>query len=220
MGYEFLDFELLGGMDGDPLRGSPLTYRPAEKPSGVTVLGVYLVKAPASLRISNGEYGNVFVDGEKPFVTAAVAALRAGEYALKLTVRDVDGNEIEKSSERIPLAGDGVWNKKLVFKVSDVGWYSFEAELSSKRDGTIVRFPGAYTVIAKDTRKAGYESPYFTWSKLGNLDTNGFRRVAAFLKKVGDGVRKMGADYVPMNTKIPFDKALVEYLARRRSGGR
>ena len=45
-------------------------------------------------------------------------------------------------------------------------------------------------------------------------------QVNAFLKKVGDGVRKMGADYVPMNTKIPFDKALVEYLARRRSGGR
>ena len=45
-------------------------------------------------------------------------------------------------------------------------------------------------------------------------------QVNAFLKKVGDGVRKMGADYVPMNTKIPFDRALVDYLARRRSGGR
>ena len=45
-------------------------------------------------------------------------------------------------------------------------------------------------------------------------------QVNAFLKKIGDGVRKMGADYAPMNTKIPFDKALVEYLSRRRSGGR
>ena len=45
-------------------------------------------------------------------------------------------------------------------------------------------------------------------------------QVNAFLKKVGDGVRKMGADYAPMNTKVPFDKALVEYLSRRRSGGR
>ena len=45
-------------------------------------------------------------------------------------------------------------------------------------------------------------------------------QVNQFLKKVGDGVRKMGADYMPMNTKIPFDKALVEYLSRRRSGGR
>jgi uncharacterized protein (DUF58 family) len=45
-------------------------------------------------------------------------------------------------------------------------------------------------------------------------------QVNAFLRKVGDGVRKMGADYAPMNTKVPFDKALVEYLSRRRSGGR
>ena len=45
-------------------------------------------------------------------------------------------------------------------------------------------------------------------------------QVNAFLRKVGDGVRKMGADYVPMNTKVPFDRSLVDYLARRRSGGR
>lgn len=45
-------------------------------------------------------------------------------------------------------------------------------------------------------------------------------QVNDFLKKIGDGVRKMGADYVPMNTKVPFDRGLVDYLARRRSGGR
>lgn len=45
-------------------------------------------------------------------------------------------------------------------------------------------------------------------------------QVNAFLRKVGDGVRRMGADYVPMNTKVPFDRGLVDYLARRRSGGR
>ena len=46
------------------------------------------------------------------------------------------------------------------------------------------------------------------------------REVNAFLRKVGDGVRKMGADYCAMNTKTPFDRNLVEYLSRRRSGGR
>ena len=43
-------------------------------------------------------------------------------------------------------------------------------------------------------------------------------QVNAFLKKVGDGVRRMGADYVPVNTKVPFEKTLVEYLSRRRGG--
>lgn len=55
------------------------------------------------------------------------------------------------------------------------------------------------------------------------LDVNSIRasyleQVNAFLKKVGDGVRRMGADYVPVNTKVPFEKTLVEYLSRRRGG--
>lgn len=45
-------------------------------------------------------------------------------------------------------------------------------------------------------------------------------QVNAFLREVGDGIRRMGADYAPLNTRIPFDKALVDYLSRRRSGGR
>ena len=44
-------------------------------------------------------------------------------------------------------------------------------------------------------------------------------QVNRFLKKIGDGVRKMNADYVPINTKTPFDTVLTEYLSRRRSGG-
>ena len=43
-------------------------------------------------------------------------------------------------------------------------------------------------------------------------------QVNQFLKKIGDGVRKMNADYVPINTKTPFEDVLTEYLSRRRSG--
>ena len=43
-------------------------------------------------------------------------------------------------------------------------------------------------------------------------------QVNMFLKKIGDGVRKMNADYVPINTKTPFENVLTEYLSRRRSG--
>lgn len=62
--------------------------------------------------------------------------------------------------------------------------------------------PDELTVDAKSIR-AGY-----------------LEQVNAFLRKVGDGVRQMGADYVPMNTEVPFDRNLVNYLSRRRSGGR
>ncbi|MBQ6135846.1 MAG: DUF58 domain-containing protein [Kiritimatiellae bacterium] len=45
-------------------------------------------------------------------------------------------------------------------------------------------------------------------------------QVNAFLRKIGDGVRRMNADYVPVNTKVPFDRVLVDFLSRRRAGGR
>ncbi|MGN1360218.1 MAG: DUF58 domain-containing protein [Kiritimatiellia bacterium] len=44
-------------------------------------------------------------------------------------------------------------------------------------------------------------------------------QVRRFLKEVAAGCGKMDADYVPMNTSIPFEKALSDYLARRRIGG-
>ena len=43
-------------------------------------------------------------------------------------------------------------------------------------------------------------------------------QVNMFLKKIGDGVRRLHADYVPINTKTPFEDVLTEYLSRRRSG--
>lgn len=43
-------------------------------------------------------------------------------------------------------------------------------------------------------------------------------QVRNFLQEVSTGCGKMNADYVPMNTSIPFEKALSDYLARRRIG--
>jgi len=41
-------------------------------------------------------------------------------------------------------------------------------------------------------------------------------RVRTFLKDVEAGCGQMQIDYVPLNTKTPFDRALAEYLSRRR----
>ena len=185
MGYDYLDFELLGGLNHDPVVYSELSYQPSPQPSGVTVLGVELVRAPASLRMSNGAYGNVFVEGEKASVTAEVAAVVSGDYRLAWEVKDLDGKVVETAKEQMTLSAGESWRKPLVFKAQNIGWYSYTATLEDASGRKVVRFPGAYAVIARDTRKAGYESPFFTWNSIGTLDTNGFRRIAAFLKKVG-----------------------------------
>ena len=43
-------------------------------------------------------------------------------------------------------------------------------------------------------------------------------RVNDFLKKLADGCGQMQADYMPLSTKEPFEKALSDYLSRRRTG--
>ncbi len=45
-------------------------------------------------------------------------------------------------------------------------------------------------------------------------------KVNEFLNGLETGCGRVGIEYVPMNTKTPFDRALAEYLMRRRTGGR
>ena len=45
-------------------------------------------------------------------------------------------------------------------------------------------------------------------------------RVRRFLKEISAGCGEISADYVPLSTKTPFDKALSDYLARRHRGGK
>jgi uncharacterized protein (DUF58 family) len=44
--------------------------------------------------------------------------------------------------------------------------------------------------------------------------------VNEFLTTLEAGCGRVGIEYVPMNTRVPFDRALAEYLMRRRTGGR
>lgn len=43
-------------------------------------------------------------------------------------------------------------------------------------------------------------------------------QIRLFLESIKTGCGRIGADYVPMNTAVPFDQALAAYLTRRRTG--
>ena len=183
----FLDFELLGGVDVGGATWHPDCYKPDGCRSGVTILGVTLLKSPASLHVANGADGNVFVQGETPHVTATVAALKPGGYRLAWRVKDLEGTVCERGDRRLSLGKGEKAEIPIAFKERDVGWYRLEAILADDRGQRLVKFPdGAFTVIAPDDRKAGYESPYFTWNRyIKWSDTNGFRREGTLLKKLG-----------------------------------
>jgi uncharacterized protein (DUF58 family) len=44
-------------------------------------------------------------------------------------------------------------------------------------------------------------------------------RIRRFLREISAGCGEISADYVPLSTKTPFDKALSDFLARRHRGG-
>ena len=53
------------------------------------------------------------------------------------------------------------------------------------------------------------------------VDADGFRsdyqrQVQAFRQKYADECAKIGVDFLPLDTSMPFDKALAEYLTKRR----
>lgn len=181
----FLDLELMGGLDrADEFKVRP-TYLPSPKRSGVTVLGVSLVRAPASLHVANGAYANTFVAGETAQVTADVRAVVGGMYRLAWTVTDLDGRTVEKKEKKLSLKAGASACERIAFVARDIGWYRYEVRLADAAGKTVVAYPGSFIIIAPDTRKAGYESPFFTWNRLGLRGTNEFRRIAAFLKRIG-----------------------------------
>ena len=126
-------------------------------------------------------------------------------------------------AERIPPRG-------LVFIVSDLFTPDQDALLKALHHFNYRRHEMVvFHVMAEEELTFGFDGHVHFDNLEGTdemmLDAKSIRagyleQVNAFLKKVGDGVRRMNADYVPVNTKVPFDKALVEYLSRRRSGGR
>ena len=53
------------------------------------------------------------------------------------------------------------------------------------------------------------------------VDADGFRndyqrQVQSFRQKYADECAKIGVDFLPLDTSMPFDKALAEYLTKRR----
>ncbi len=76
-----------------------------------------------------------------------------------------------------------------------------------------------------------FSFPFDAFTQFKDLETEGsiqidpkairasyLDQIRTFLKDVSAGCGQMGADYVPMNTQKPFDKAVSDYLSRRHRG--
>ena len=159
-----MDVEVLGGLYEKNQYYMGRYNKPAIRRSSVRVHGVKLIKSPATLIIRNGILGNLFYIYEDVHVTAEMAAVRPGNYTLVWLVKDSDGNVVEQATDEVRFSAAGEKKEiKHAFRKRDVGYYEYTATLKEgSRD--LVTFNGSYVCIPPDTRKAGYESPYYGWN--------------------------------------------------------
>lgn len=160
----YLDFEFLGKCGGLEVQTDRRRKPVPTSTSAVHVFGVTLEKAPAELRLKQAQPGNIFHNDEKPETTFTVRANTAGHYGLECQFTGVDGRELRKFSTAVALPAAGSEADITVpLRMPELGWYGLRVTLSQSFGDVLFRHDAAFALLGKDTRTAGYESPYGTW---------------------------------------------------------
>lgn len=174
----YLDFEFLGKLDGIYVQ-TDRRHKPARNStSAVHVFGVTLEKSPVELRLKQSQPGNIFHNDEVPETTFALSANAPGKYTISWSISEVDGRDAGGDQRAVEFTAVGKTvdiNVPLV--TPNPGWYRLRVEISNQqvfvmRDGALVDISdqqvfithdAAFAILGKDTRTAGYESPFGTW---------------------------------------------------------
>jgi hypothetical protein len=160
----YLDFEFLGQCGGLEVQTDRRRKPAPTSTSAVHIFGVTLEKAPAELRLKQAQPGNIFHNDETPETTFAVRANTAGRYELQWEITRSDGRALVKNAKAVDLPEVGSETEITVpLNVPDVGWYGLRVTLADAAGHALIRHDAAFALLGKDTRTAGYESPFGTW---------------------------------------------------------
>ncbi|MFA6929739.1 MAG: hypothetical protein WCT05_05385, partial [Lentisphaeria bacterium] len=177
----YLDFELMGW---NPLYrtpfGDPRVYPDPDKPSSVHVFGVTLERSPVDVRfLQTTPSKNMFDDTMKPEMRVEYARNRPGDYALEWMIRNGFGRKAGKGCFSLKDEHGG---KTIDLSQKDLGWYQIVFKVVDRKSKkVVVEHTASYALMGKDTRRAGYDSPYIGWAfgyahyGDGDLDLNGLR---------------------------------------------
>lgn len=159
----YLDFELLGKL-GTPLPQGDQSHKPdRQSVSAVRVFGITLERTPVEMEVRQTQVGNVFEGAEKPEIQVVLRPLEAGTFTLTWTVRDVDGKTVGEESKKLKLKAGGEQVVTIPLSQKELGWYGLTLALEDAASRRLVEHPTSFALMAADTRRAGYESPYGTW---------------------------------------------------------
>ena len=161
----WLDFEVLGKCNDKDNFYYDRSRKPSDDISGVHVFAATLERAPVEMWIMPTVFGNYYRPGETAAMTATLFARGVATARLSWTVRDLHGRALEQGNRDVSFPAAGGSNTLTVaFGPKDLGWYSADFTLGDKQGAEWIRHTAYFAMIAPDTRKAGYESPYFAWN--------------------------------------------------------
>lgn len=144
--------------------------------SNVQILGATLVASPVTMDIVERVHANVFAAEDKKTTAVAITAYEDAEVTLGYSISDERFNLL-KSGEPIKLklkAGERV-EKEIDLDMKSPGWYQLDYALSAASGEPLIAHEAAFSILAKDDREAGFESPFAAWPQ--------FRGYSAELEK-------------------------------------
>ena len=160
----YLDFEFLGKCGGLEVQTDRRRKPVPTSTSAVHVFGVTLEKAPAELRLKQSQPGNIFHNEETPETTFAIRANTAGSCELRWEITSVDGRVLVTNAKTVELPSVGSEADVTVpLTMPDSGWYGLSVTLADAGGHALLKHEAAFALLGKDTRTAGYESPFGTW---------------------------------------------------------
>ena len=160
----YLDFEVLGKLNDKDNFYFNRERKPSDDISGVHVFAATLEKTPVELQLMPARVSSTYQPGEKAGMKASLRALRPADCRLEWTVADSDGKRIGQGSRDLAFAKPGVTNEFMIpLDQKDLGWYTADFSFTEKSGRPILAHRAFFAQIDKDTRKAGYESPFYTW---------------------------------------------------------
>jgi hypothetical protein len=167
----WINFEILGGkyLEKDSFYLSRAD-KPSRTPSGVQVFAVTLEKSPVHVVPAPGRFTNVYYPDERAFMNIALTADVPGAYQLRWEITGFDGKPVDAGVKKAAFAKTGemvAFDVDLRAKPLPFGWYGVTYRLADGAGRVFLEHPAAFSLLAPDTRQAGYESPYYAWNFAG-----------------------------------------------------
>ena len=226
-----------------PLGRPGILWDKSQKPdwrykSSALVFGFELCESPCEMELLQSQPGLIFGDDEKRETTVRVKANVAGEYKVAGTIGDWWERTVRKFSIPVTLAAGEEKRLPIDLKMAEEGWYSLDLSLTRNlkpetlKPETLITHHATFADMGRDTRKAGYESPYAFWwygeyhGSSNSLDIWGpiFRKMGIRRLSAGDGsqtedtMKKYGLtlSQIPFNISLamgpkPLEQKVKEY---------